>query len=310
MSICTVSQQEHQFKILKKEIIMKCCTPKRRGFTVIELIIVSLVSAVLAALLLPATQQAREAARRTACRNNMKNIGLALFVYESDHGCFPPSYISDKNKNQLGWGTMILPQMDESPLYSKINKNEDWNVTLTSLQAAKTVVKYYHCPSDPTDEKGAGLNSHWVVKAGKDLKDTHVAKSNYVVNKAAFKKNISLRIRSFTDGPSNTILAGERDTKIGFGGIWIGAHRWDKKAGAYSDASIVGDALGSDKNVPYTINSKASRAHRMNTFSSTHVGGANFVFGDGRVRFLSENIGTKTYRALFTPDKEDIPCDF
>ena len=289
---------------------MKCMNQKRRGFTVIELIIVSLISAVLAALLLPATQQAREAARRSACKNNLKQLALALHNYADTHNCFPPGYISVKNKNQLGWGTMILPFIEEARLYQKIDKNEDWNMTRASLQAAKSTINVYICPSDPTDKKEAGLNTHWVVKSGKDLKDTHVAKSNYVTNKGVFQKNKSFRIRDFTDGLSNTILGGERETKVGFGGIWIGAHRWENKVGAYTASSILGDGLGKDKNVPYSINSKASLAHRMNTFSSRHEGGAYFMFGDGHVSYISEKVEIKTYHALFTHNKEEIPGDY
>lgn len=283
---------------------------QKRGFTVIELLIVSAISAVLAALLLPAVQQAREAARRSTCKNNMKQLGLALHNYHDTHRVFPPGFVSIKNSNQIGWQTFISPFIDQAPLYNDLQSatdgwNTDWNANLKAVKLAKTVITAYQCPTDPgsgkkNGGKGTGLNTRWVVKAGKDLKDTHVATSNYLANKKVFFKNSKVRMRDFTDGTSNTVMAGERGTKVGYGGIWIGAHRWGKEEGAYSSSSILGDMLGKDKNVPFTINSKASLAHRMNTFSSSHVGGAHFNIGDGRVRFLSENINTKIYHHLAT----------
>ncbi len=284
-------------------------TNKKRGFTVIELIVVSAISASLAALLLPAVQQAREAARRSACKNNMKQLALALHNYHDVHRVFPPGYVSADNSNQIGWGTFILPFMDQAPLYKAVSKatdhfNEDWNTNPKAVVAAKTVLSAYICVSDPSGPN----NTRWTIKTGNQ--DAHVGKSNYLASKVVFFKNSKTRIRNFTDGTSNTIIVGERETKIGYGGIWIGAHKWGKKEGEYSSSSILGDARGKDKKVPYSINSKASLAHRMNTFSSVHVGGAHFTFGDGRVRFLSENIDIETYRALATHDGGENPVEY
>ncbi len=274
---------------------------KKRGFTVIELVVVSAISASLAALLLPAVQQARESARRNACKNNMKQIGLALHNYHDVHRTFPPGYVSADNSNQIGWGTHILPYLDQTPLYKMVSRatdhfSKDWNTNPKAVVAAKTVLSVYICPSESGKEKG--INSRWTIKTGK--KDAHVAKSNYLANKVMFFKNSHIRIRGITDGTSNTVMVGERETKIGYGGIWIGAHKWGKKEGEYSSSSILGDARGKDKKVPYSINSKTSLAHRMNTFSSVHSGGAHFLYCDGSVHFLSENIDIKTYRALAT----------
>ncbi|VAX38047.1 hypothetical protein-transmembrane region and signal peptide prediction, partial [hydrothermal vent metagenome] len=93
-------------------------TNKKRGFTVIELIVVSAISASLAALLLPAVQQAREAARRSACKNNLKQIGLAMHNYHDTHRVFPSGYVSVDSRNQIGWGTFILPFVDQFKLYN------------------------------------------------------------------------------------------------------------------------------------------------------------------------------------------------
>lgn len=98
----------------------------RRGFTLIELLVVIAIIAVLIALLLPAVQQAREAARRTQCKNNLKQIGLALHNYHDAHDCFPPGQIRGWNGsfdsgNGFAWGALILPFMDQANLYNLLN---------------------------------------------------------------------------------------------------------------------------------------------------------------------------------------------
>src|SRR5580698_8598950 len=105
----------------------------KRGFTLIELLVVIAIIAVLVALLLPAVQQAREAARRTQCKNNLKQIGLALYNYHDSFSLFPPGYV-DRNGNpnltpdndlgpSWGWAAFLLPGMDQAPLYNQINFN-------------------------------------------------------------------------------------------------------------------------------------------------------------------------------------------
>ena len=99
-----------------------------RGFTLVELLVVIAIIAVLIALLLPAVQQAREAARRTQCKNNLKQIGLALHNYHDNYNALPPGWIGVTNGgpdiyglNGWGWASRILPQIDQSPLYNQLN---------------------------------------------------------------------------------------------------------------------------------------------------------------------------------------------
>ena len=134
-----------------------------RGFTLIELLVVIAIIAILIALLLPAVQQAREAARRTQCKNNLKQIGLALYNYESTHRIFPPSCITNPyatgaidgisfpddqmvGPSGFGWGALILPQLEQLPLYNQFNfSTACWSIS--NKVAAATPVSVFLCPS-------------------------------------------------------------------------------------------------------------------------------------------------------------------
>ncbi len=105
---------------------------KRTGFTLIELLVVIAIIAILIALLLPAVQQAREAARRSQCKNNLKQIGLAMHNYHEIYQTFPPGIVSVTNaagpcvsngNNTWGWGTYLLPQMDQAPMFQQLAPN-------------------------------------------------------------------------------------------------------------------------------------------------------------------------------------------
>jgi len=137
---------------------MSVAHPRRRGFTLIELLVVIAIIAVLVALLLPAVQQARESARRSQCRNNLKQIGLALANYEGSNSVFPYNYGGNQQYNQNGngtsWITMVLPYIDQAPLYETMLPGSPL-VRDENSRAAQTVLTALLCPSDATSGNGA-----------------------------------------------------------------------------------------------------------------------------------------------------------
>ncbi len=183
-----------------------------RGFTLIELLVVISIIAILIALLLPAVQQAREAARRIQCKNNLKQLGLAMHNYLDTHRCFPPNGVSNATGTQT-WSAQafLLPFLEGGNLYRGINFDVGYGhaANLTPVNVAATRVPVLVCPSDLNDRQrvtAAGLPEHWPLSYG-------VGRGNYLVHRtnftadggAAFAYNKGTRDRDFTDGLSNTV---------------------------------------------------------------------------------------------------------
>ncbi|MBD3675056.1 MAG: DUF1559 domain-containing protein [Planctomycetaceae bacterium] len=295
----------------------------RRGFTLIELLVVIAIIAVLVALLLPAVQQAREAARRSSCKNNLKQLGLALHNYHDTHFSFPPGYIDqdsfgsfnfvNANQGHWTWSASLLPFIDQAPLYNQLRVG-----TVTVSQAMTNNLKLFtegivsfRCPSDT----GAQVNQ----AAGnvRDIQDANgnfqsISTSNYVaannsrslrrnrnINPAngavgLFSRNSSTRFRDMTDGSSNVIAIGERSTRVGtidtYAAVMFGI-----KDTTGSGANNAVDGALTDIDLSYALGGALTRINQpiaiaRQGFSSPHTGGCHFLMGDGRVRFVSENI--------------------
>jgi prepilin-type N-terminal cleavage/methylation domain-containing protein len=309
---------------------MRCCAPvagcrpNRRGFTLIELLVVIAIIAVLIALLLPAVQQAREAARRTQCKNNLKQMGLAFHNYHDTFGTFPIGVLIQKTADTDGnwnWTAMILPQLEQGNAYQRLGVgtstlNDAIADTVNRLPILQTPLPVYRCPSDTAPDRndfypilGQTLaTSNYVGSNGPysyrpQLGNTNIASNPTVTgwNSGMLTGGIVVpkdgpapgtivrRMSSVVDGTSNTILVGERAWQIGLSDY--------KAAVQFGNLSAKG-ADGSD-NKGYVcslgtgwvhINSAPSGTQHRRGFSSHHTGGVQFLLVDGSVHFISENI--------------------
>jgi prepilin-type N-terminal cleavage/methylation domain-containing protein len=284
---------------------------RSRGFTLIEVLVTIAIISLLIALLLPAVQQARETARRAQCKNHLKQIGLALHNYHDTVLRIPPVVIM---ANRWGWSTMILPYLDQSPLYGALSSAAGRDSVDQSAMgfsayvgsfpvpnALSAPLAVFRCPSD------SGKNTADLVAANPLFPGVKpYGRSNYaavggsdvVGSNGAFalQANGSIpcrQFRDFTDGLSHTFFVGERLSPAVVNGGYLGG---DTVWSGYVDAP--NDVMGNCAAI-FPLNFKASSASlAWSTFSSPHAGGAHFVMGDGGVRFISESIDTTTYRNL------------
>ncbi|MBI1346933.1 DUF1559 domain-containing protein [bacterium] len=342
---------------------------RRRGFTLIELLVVIAIIAILIALLLPAVQQAREAARRTQCRNHMKQIGLALHNYHDRHQSFPIG-VTETN-SQLSWHAFILPDLDQAPLYNRFqfqdgiygsqpngelclqriptyfcpsggierSPREFWPVWWDTANVGKpqvfTVSAHYYGvlgplapnpyagpnngpgkpntnPNDPTGpstnggpSSGDPQNNFPRFDPGGPGNDGTFPEADYCKggpnthggfgNTGILTLDKATRIGEVTDGVSNTLLVGELS--------WNSANVyrcWFR--------GVNGCGTGGSKNIKYHFFQRKFTIWYANdvSFGSEHVGGCHWVFGDGRVNFLSENMDLQLLKKLSSRNLNEV----
>lgn len=288
------------------------------AFTLIELLVVIAIIAVLIALLLPAVQQAREAARRSQCRNNLKQIGLALHNYHETFQGLPQGWIGVNTSGQTdvdggngwGWASRILPQVDQAPLYSSIN------FSLPMIDPAHAThrvrpLSVFRCPSD------VGPNV-WTILDSGGTALSQLATASYVgsfgvsdidacegqpapfrcTGEGVFYHNSFVKFADVTDGLSSTFLSGEHKTveSLDWYSTWAGV----VPNGEEAFVRILATA-------DHTPNHPTSH---IDDYSSHHVGGAHFLMGDGAVRFVSSNISTTTFQSLATVRGGEVVGEF
>jgi prepilin-type N-terminal cleavage/methylation domain-containing protein/prepilin-type processing-associated H-X9-DG protein len=277
---------------------------RRRAFTLIELLVVIAIIAILVALLLPAVQAAREAARRTHCKNNLKQMGIALHNYHDALGCLPPGYIAgseDITSTTPGWswGTMIMPYLELS------NANFTLNTLLpiedpSNASGVQQRLPIFLCPSDIYPDSPFTITSDpadtvVVIQttpcsyAGNVGNDSSEVDDNAVRWNGVLYRNSQIRLDDITDGTSTTIVIGERawaQTK----GTWVGAPQGALiRAGSMNAFSTVtaSSAIGILAHAHW-INNKTDSDGGLDDYGSLHSGGAHFLFADGSVRFLQD----------------------
>jgi prepilin-type N-terminal cleavage/methylation domain-containing protein len=300
---------------------MKKQRSRQRGFTLIELLVVIAIIAILIALLLPAVQQTREAARKTQCRDHLKQIGLALHNYHDSHRVLPPGYLyrvaldtPPANGAGFGWAAMILPYVDQANLYSQMN----WNVPIydpANRVPREHRLAIYLCPTDsvsadsfvemgPTPERYA-MASYVSCFGTPDLDE------NQEQRLGAFSRNSRTRLSMMTDGTSNSLMVGERENgpfrRAGVHGVHFSYETtW---AGAVREFDDLEDDHGHMAmfQTGHTPNSLDSDDRDV---CAPHVGYANFLLGDGSCRAISESIDFNLYQALGTISSGEVIGQF
>lgn len=307
-----------------------------RGFTLIELLVVIAIIAILIALLLPAVQQAREAARRSACKNNMKQIGLAIHNYHDTFMTFPIGAQSEIWR--ANWRASILPYLDQAPLYNNLTQTPTpgngycsggetaYNSSGSGYGTAnaalhRAYIPGYKCPSSALDsfatgglsrqeEPEVGMMIDYVGIAGAYSASAPYVSSctantgyGWMCQNGLLQIAAVTRIRDCTDGTSNTIVVGEdsgtiagADIRSSPGGGWTG----HEPVGAGGGIGWGGGVITIKYNPnPKSAPGQGSQAYaNNNALTSYHVGGIHCLLADGAVRFLSDNLDIETFRQL------------
>ena len=343
---------------------------RRRGrsaFTLIELLVVIAIIAILIALLLPAVQQAREAARRTQCRNNLHQLGLAMHNYHDVYQVFAPSvwqsdwgYAGDSwtNADKGNYFVRLLPYIDQAPLYNQIDFNRPaqnpaeacpgqpqrplsldcMRINDTGKFAFETVVPVLICPSDGLMSTGtwdspSRAKTNYAASMGNQAMPgldstgwgppcTLYPGNNFGTGPAGHGNDFrpqmvsgmfarwmwAARIQDATDGPSNTIMMGEILPACGdhhWSGWWHFNSQFTATTAPINwEIVCIGEPGWSDGTPPANLPSAQPACHHWRNwqtsqgFKSQHEGGAFFLFGDGKVTMLSENIDYITYQRL------------
>jgi prepilin-type N-terminal cleavage/methylation domain-containing protein/prepilin-type processing-associated H-X9-DG protein len=302
-------------------------TPTKRGFTLVELLVVIAIIGVLVAILLPAVQAAREASRRTQCRNNLHQIGIALHNYHDTYLMFPPgwigvtSYQPDVNGvGGLAWSSLILPQLEQvaASIQSKGGGKLpalDFKLPITDPADAivqPLILPIYRCPSDTgPGTVSVALNppqtnpnlpmtfatSNYIGSFGST--DYHTCSSNAVgvdcPGNGVFFLNSRTTIGDVRDGTTYTMMAGERRGNITATpqilGMWLGA----PPGGVES----IGRVLGASDQPPN------DPTEHFQAYSSMHSKGINILLCDGSVQFVSDNVDLKLWQGTATIRKQD-----
>lgn len=310
---------------------------RRRGFTLIELLVVIAIIAVLIALLLPAVQQARESARRTQCKNNLKQLGLALHNYHGSYQCFP--FAQEDSAKSYSAISQLLPYFDQAPLYGMINFALPYS-DASNTTARMTELPALRCTSDAVNAiAGQGGATNYMANKGGGViwLDATGPNTGFPPQNGVMFYQSMIRIGDILDGSSNTAAFSERLLADGNNGIVspLADVFFSPAAPTTPDEAVTmcnavditnlanqfplfmgapwlhGQHTYLHINVPNTRSCGFFTVLRANMPpSSRHVGGVHLQMCDGAVRFVSENIDRVVWRAIGTRAGGEVVSDF
>jgi prepilin-type N-terminal cleavage/methylation domain-containing protein len=325
----------HSFVLMKVPMMRV----RRRGFTLIELLVVIAIIAVLIALLLPAVQQAREAARRTQCKNNMKQLGLALHNYHDVYDQLPLGSLNKHN-----WRTAVLPMLDQAAAYSQLSFTTgafDGDVTDVNTPILKGwKVAAFVCPSSPleTNPNYGGWNPnryqghHYAAVGGAYNTAYGACRVQYGImcDNGPMEINVKHRLADITDGSSNVMLVAEQSNKVKY----TATISWEFADGKTQGVGGMKGGWGGPQNTTNSTNQPSSTVPGIspvvygpnaacgdkfgcglvycasNNFASAHTGGIHAMMGDGSVKFISDNIDLTVFKyAAMRSDGNPISLD-
>ncbi len=298
-----------------------------RGFTLIELLVVIAIIGVLVGLLLPAVQQAREAARRMTCVNNLKQTGLAMHSYYDSNRQLPSGYISpgtsaadpsaSETAKGYAWGFVLLPYMEQSSLFDSIDQTGEAVGTSNEAKAAEANLGGYRCPTDTAPvsfsvNNGSGTvdlpTSNYVAVLGWNNVTTEAGQGNGV-----FFRNSDIQFRDIRDGLSTTICVGERKHIHDFfdQGPYAANSTWYAAVpGVLRDAGMTmmpmmkegpgSLVLGHVGQSGMMSGKTPNHTNHIVHFSSSHFGGVAFLLCDGSTHIIRDNIDYQLFKAIGT----------
>ncbi|MHC4880451.1 MAG: DUF1559 family PulG-like putative transporter [Planctomycetota bacterium] len=271
---------------------------RRKGFTLIELLVVIAIIAILVALLLPAVQSAREAARRMQCKNNLKQIGLAMHNYHGVHGTMPMSFAVDYNTPGGEWSVhaRLLPYVDEANLFMQIDLSQPYSSgDSASLGVATTRVPMYLCPSEPNDRvrlDSAGQQIHYPTNYGFNAGGWFTwSNASRQIGTGVFHPNRGMRLADITDGTSSTLACSEVKTFTPY-----------LRDGDGASASIPAPSAVSGLGGSFKTNS----GHTEWVDGRVHQTGFTAVFGPNTV--VAHSSSGEDYDIDFTNCREEKSC--